>query len=466
MLYRPLWTEGTLLCPQHMQQQDHYHEQHLAARLGAIAPHPWGVLALRFDAAALQAGQLALSHLRAVLPDGTAVDLDDDSPQRPPARAIAPHFPAHAERLTVHLVAPSMRPGVANVAAEPGARYRYRSVTRAIFDLTLGRSSRDIELGELNLALRLGDESQTDHVALPIAELLRDPGGAFILDDTFIPPIVALTGCAHPCAPSSTTLCAQVARPAAAPSPKIVAANKSFGSCPAVFTPSAAPSRSLRHLVGRPRVRPPLDLYRELLRLLGELRSFTTDGSDHDRAHRDHRASADNFRDQRSLRPRCCTSSATTSSTPSPTAACAIAARGLAPTACGSASCHDDRLQRGSTFVLAVESDADPPPRSPTNCPPSPASPPGGGSTLIVRQQHPRRTDPPHRCTHPSSSPSSRTTATSSSPSTTPAGSRSCASATSQSSCPVPTTPNAPASRILAIPSADSHVFPQPRPAA
>ena len=35
MLYRPLWTEGTLLCPQHMQQQDAYHERHLAARLGA-----------------------------------------------------------------------------------------------------------------------------------------------------------------------------------------------------------------------------------------------------------------------------------------------------------------------------------------------------------------------------------------------------------------------------------------------
>ncbi|MBL8969190.1 MAG: type VI secretion system baseplate subunit TssK, partial [Myxococcales bacterium] len=67
---RPLWTEGTLLCPQHMQQQDRYHEQQLAARLAVVAPHAWGVLAVRFDLAALQAGQLALTHLRAVLPDG------------------------------------------------------------------------------------------------------------------------------------------------------------------------------------------------------------------------------------------------------------------------------------------------------------------------------------------------------------------------------------------------------------
>ena len=115
MLYRPLSTEGTLVCPQHMQQQDAYHERHLTARLGAIAAHPWGVLALRFDPAALQAGQLALSYLRAVLLDGAAVDLDDDSPQRPAAQAIAPPLPG-PQRASVR---PLRRP-------EPAPRHRQR----------------------------------------------------------------------------------------------------------------------------------------------------------------------------------------------------------------------------------------------------------------------------------------------------------------------------------------------------
>ena len=355
MLYRPLWTEGTLLCPQHMQQQDRYHEQHLAARLGAIAPHPWGVLALRFDAAALQAGQLALSHLRAVLPDGTAVDLDDDSPQRPPARAIAPHFPAHAERLTVHLVAPSMRPGVANVAAEPGARYRYRSVTRAIFDLTLGRSSRDIELGELNLALRLGDESQTDHVALPIAELLRDPGGAFILDDTFIPPIVALTGSSW-LRGALNDLTAQVAarRRALADDHR---RQHDLGRA-LLFHSLSGALPPLRHLVDAPETSP-LDLYRQLLRLLGELRSFATTAATTTEPTELTEPAAFNFRDLRScfgpllheLGQR------VVDTLPDRFLRVPLEAR---PDGLWIGELRDDRLLRGASFVLAVESEADP----------------------------------------------------------------------------------------------------------
>ena len=353
MLYRPLWTEGTLLCPQHMQQQDHYHEQHLAARLGAIAPHPWGVLALRFDPAALQAGQLALTHLRAVLPDGTAVDIDDDSPQRPLARAIAQHFPSRADRLSVHLVAPSLRPGVANVAAEPGIRHRYRSVTRAIFDLTLGRSARDIELGELNLALRLGDESHTDHITLPIAELLRDASGGFLLDDTFIPPIAALTGSAW-LRNTLGDLTAQVAsrRRALADDHR---RQHDLGRALLFHTLSGA-LPPLRHLVDAPETSP-LELYRQLLRLVGELRSFanampgelaeTTE------------LPVFNYHDLRSclgplLRE---LGQRVVDTLPDRFLRVPLEAR---PDGLWIGELRDDRLLHGASFVLAVESEADP----------------------------------------------------------------------------------------------------------
>lgn len=348
MLYRPLWTEGTLLCPQHMQQQDAYHERHLAARLGAIAAHPWGVLALRFDPAALQAGQLALSHLRAVLPDGAAVDLDDDSPQRPAAQAIAPHFPTRAERLSVHLVAPSLRPGVANVTAEPGIRHRYRSVTRAIFDLTLGRSARDIELGELNLALRLGDEPLTDHVSLPIAELLRDAGGGFILDEAFIPPIAALTGSPWLRATLSD-LTAQVAarRRALADDHR---RQHDLGRALLFHTLSGALPQ-LRHLVDAPETSP-LELYRVLLRLLGELRSFSdaTEASEPAPfAFRDLRSSFAPLFHELVRR--------VVDTLPDRFLRIPLEAR---PDGLWIGELRDDRLLRGASFVLAVESEADP----------------------------------------------------------------------------------------------------------
>jgi len=350
MLYRPLWTEGTLLCPQHLQQQDAYHERHLAARLGAIAPHPWGVLALRFDPAALQAGQLALIHLRAVLPDGAAVDLDDDSPQRPAARAIAPHFPARAERLSVHLVAPSLRPGVANVAAEPGARHRYRSVTRAIFDLTLGRSARDIELGELNLALRLGDESHTDHVSLPIAELLRDASGGFILDDTFIPPIAALTG-----SPWLRAALSDLTAQVAARRRSLTDDHRRQHDLPRalLFHTLSGALPQLRHLVDAPETSP-LELYRHLLRLLGELRSFAmvdlTDAGE---------PGPFDFRDLRSsfgplLRE---LGQRVVDTLPDRFLRVPLEAR---PDGLWIGELRDDRLLRGASFVLAVESEADP----------------------------------------------------------------------------------------------------------
>ena len=349
MLDRPLWTEGTLLCPQHMQQQDAYHERHLAARLGAIAPHPWGVLALRFDPAALQAGQLALTHLRAVLPDGAAVDLDADSPQRPPALTIAPHFPAGAERLAVHLVAPSLRPGVANVAAEPGIRRRYRSVTRAIFDLTLGRSARDIELGELNLALRLGDEPLTDHVSLPIAELLRETSGGFILDDTFIPPIAALTGSPWLRA-ALTDLTAQVAarRRALADDHR---RQHDLGRALLFHTLSGA-LPCLRHLVDAPETSP-LELYRHLLRLQGELRSCAIaepePGEPAPFAFCDLRACFGPLLRELGRR--------VVDTLPDRFLRVPLEAR---PDGLWIGELRDDRLLRGASFVLAVESEADP----------------------------------------------------------------------------------------------------------
>lgn len=199
MLQRPLWTEGTLLCPQHLQQQDLYHERLLAARLAATVPLPWGVLAVRFDPAALAAGQLALTHLRAILPDGTPLDLHEH--HLPPPRAVAPHFPAARERLAVHLGTPDLRPGATNVARDTptietntGApQPRWRSIVRSVHDLTLPHSARDLELLEPQPLLRFADEPRDELTSLPLAEIVRDPAGGFTLDPTFLPPIAAIS---------------------------------------------------------------------------------------------------------------------------------------------------------------------------------------------------------------------------------------------------------------------------------
>src|SRR5574342_983532 len=93
---RPVWSEGMLLSPQHLQSLDRHHEALVSARVGAVSPDDWGVLSLEIDAAALAAGQVRLARFAGVLPDGLPVDLDEADGDAPPARSLAEHFPAAA----------------------------------------------------------------------------------------------------------------------------------------------------------------------------------------------------------------------------------------------------------------------------------------------------------------------------------------------------------------------------------
>ncbi len=347
---RPLWTEGTLLHPQHMQQQDLYHERNLAARLAAVTPSPWGLAALRFDPAALQSGQLQLTHVRAVLPDGTCIELDDTSPLRPATRALSPHFADRSDRgdrILVHLTIPVLRPGSTNSAEQPTPQHRYRTITRDLFDLTLARSARPLEQSEPNLALRLGDEPRDDLVSLHLAEVIRDSSGGFVLDDAFIPPITSLAA-APPLRAALQDLCALVGarRRALADDrrrqhdlPRALFFHALSGALPL-----------LRHLVDSPTTGP-LALYQHLLRLTGELRSFAASepGEPAPYDFTDLRASLGPLLAE--LRQRVVD-----------TLPDRFLRVPLEPRADGLwiGELRDDRLLRCSSYVLAVDTDADP----------------------------------------------------------------------------------------------------------
>ena len=321
----------------------------MSARLTATVPHPWGVLSVRFDPAALATGQLALTHLRAILPDGTPIDLHEHSPHRPPARSIAPHFPATQKRLLVHLGAPELRPGAANVAPtgdQPTTSLaRYRSITQSVFDLTLAHSARDLELVYPQPVLRFADEPRDELTSLPIAELVRDAAGAFTLDPTFIPPIAVLTASEWLLGQLQNLLAAATTRWRALETDR----RRHHDLPRALFFHSlSAALPRLRHLIDHPAA--PLLAHQFLLPLAGELRGLAAVDpaalptfNYHDlRASLGalvlelHRRISDLLPDRHiavPLEPR--------------------------PDGLWLGELRDDRL-RGATFVLAVESDADP----------------------------------------------------------------------------------------------------------
>src|SRR3954471_13069314 len=117
-LQRVVWSEGMLVSPQHLQQQDLYIERLIDQRIAALTPYRWGVFAVEIDAGGLGADQLRLTRFVGVLPDGLYLAFDGNEPECPPARPIGAHFAPAQASCDVFLCAPKEREGVPSVSTE------------------------------------------------------------------------------------------------------------------------------------------------------------------------------------------------------------------------------------------------------------------------------------------------------------------------------------------------------------
>src|SRR5512143_2536342 len=108
-LEKVLWSEGLFLTPQHFQQWDRYYEEFVSFRLRSLTTFAWGAEEIEFNTDALQNGAVELLRCRAVLPDGVPVSVPDIDPP-PPSRGFGSDFLPSAERLSVHLAIPVLRP--------------------------------------------------------------------------------------------------------------------------------------------------------------------------------------------------------------------------------------------------------------------------------------------------------------------------------------------------------------------
>lgn len=186
---RPVWTEGMLLSPQHLQALDRYHEAVLAARVGAVAPYEWGVLTSAFDPAALAAGQVRLTEFAGVLPEGLVVAFESGDPEAPPPRPYAEHFPPAARSLDVLLAVARERDGVPSFAEEEKAsRVRFAVSSRPLEDASAPGTPLSVAMGRPNAVLLFGGEPRDDFEVLKVAELTRNPAGQVVLAEGYLPP--------------------------------------------------------------------------------------------------------------------------------------------------------------------------------------------------------------------------------------------------------------------------------------
>jgi type VI secretion system protein ImpJ len=291
-LQRVVWSEGMLVSPQHMQQADLYHERVLDCRLGAATPLSWGITAVQVDAGALAADQLVVTRFAGILPDGLPLDIKAGDPEAPAARPIGANFPPALPALEVYLAVPKEREGVPSVAAEAvdgkapagkGAiRTRFRSNSRKIVDMTGEAADLAMAFAQRNLTVLFGNESLDDYDAIKIAEIVRDAGGALLVSDAYIPPV--LTIAASPFLMGAVqrllALMAAKQRQLAAERAQRDSASIEFGANDVTrYLQLSALNATIPYLfhAGRNGEVSPRELYLFLIQSAGQLSTFSTD---------------------------------------------------------------------------------------------------------------------------------------------------------------------------------------------
>jgi type VI secretion system protein ImpJ len=281
---RVVWSEGLLMGPQHLQQLDAYHERLLFQRLDAMSPFSWGVSSVEFDRRALNTGQLVLTRLRAVLPDGSALDLDSADGELPPMRTLGEHFPHTQRSMDVYVALAQEREGVNNYGHESEPGIRYKVARRSVRDITAPQHSLELPFGQRNFALMFGDEALTDYVAIKIAEIVRDDSGGFLLSEPYIPPCLRIDASPFLMSGLRRLLQAMLTRYQA-----LAEARRQSSSGTIEFTASDVTRflllntlgsfvPPLQHMVDAGNV-PPRSAYLSLVQLAGQLCTFTPDES-------------------------------------------------------------------------------------------------------------------------------------------------------------------------------------------
>ncbi|MQT15066.1 type VI secretion system baseplate subunit TssK [Segnochrobactrum spirostomi] len=184
---KPLWLEGMFVRPQHFQQSDRWTEHALEGRTAGLSPYGWGLRSLEIDPDLLALGRLSIRSCRAVMPDGTVIDIPNDAPA-PPARAFDPT----TKQAVVMLALPARVHDSLEVAAT-GNRQRFLQAAVPARSTTQGSGeAAELAVGRLNLSLVLSTESLDDLVTLPIARIAEiEPAGAIKLAANHIPPCLA-----------------------------------------------------------------------------------------------------------------------------------------------------------------------------------------------------------------------------------------------------------------------------------
>lgn len=184
---KTVWSEGMFLRPQHFQQHDRYLETLIEERCSPLQPYAWGIRELEINQEALGLGKIDISKCRAVLPDGTTVDIPnaDSAPE-----ALELDMKTRDQVIYVCLLQKRFGSNEISRSDSEDQDTRLSVDVMDIRDTSVAMNvNAPIELGRKNLRLlREGDE-RADFACLGVIRVIEVRNDkSVILDRTYIPP--------------------------------------------------------------------------------------------------------------------------------------------------------------------------------------------------------------------------------------------------------------------------------------
>lgn len=273
-----IWTEGMLLKPQHLQQQDRYMDAQVRFRASNLTHYGWGFTEFVIDEQYLNLGKLVLSRARGILPDGTVFEIGHG--QESLSLDILPGLTGK----TVVLSLPAVVLGSSESRDEKtmGLATRYIENPTEIRATNAGNiGEARVSCGRMDLKLMFAEEaSQQAHVVMPIARIIEcKPDKEIVLDKDFIPSYLHLS--ASPVLLGHLSeLIGLIAHRAEQLALRISSAGSTGTAEIADFMLLQVLNRAepvFRHFSQTPNLNPE-SFYLELLCLVGELSSFVEAG--------------------------------------------------------------------------------------------------------------------------------------------------------------------------------------------
>ncbi|TVP91893.1 MAG: type VI secretion system baseplate subunit TssK [Pseudomonadaceae bacterium] len=276
-MHKVVWQEGMLLRPQHFQQSDRYYAYQLHTRTQKLHSCNWGFFNLDIDRQFLAMGKLVVNQASGILPDGSLFELGAD---RDP---LSLDIPVNTCNTSVYLALPLVSGNHIDTrrADQKDVLVRYIAFDAQVNDSNAGDDNQSqVSCAREDFRLLLGElASDHTHVRLKLCHILdTSPDGVISLDQDFSPSYLHVQGSLYlqSCLKEVVSMLAHRADTLAT---RLRASGK-IGSAEIgdilMLQLINRHEPVLRHYQGIEQLHPE-QLYRELLGLLGELSTFSTE---------------------------------------------------------------------------------------------------------------------------------------------------------------------------------------------